>query len=121
MNSQALLHIEVTQVQRKVWHDKNIKDKMFQEGDWALLYDSRFMDLKGKLMTRWLGPYVIEKCHDNGAVQIKTIDEKGIPLLVNGYRLKSYKTPLSKEEFVSGISKAVMVIGRVSASTSLNP
>eukprot|EP00253_Pinus_taeda_P015559 PITA_15559 len=37
---QALLHTEVTQVQRKIWHDKNIKDKQFQEGDWALLYDS---------------------------------------------------------------------------------
>ena len=56
---QALLHTEVTQLQRKIWHDTNIKDKQFQEGDWALLYDSRYKDFKGKLMTRWLGPYVI--------------------------------------------------------------
>jgi len=34
---QALLDIEVIQVQRKVCYDKNIKDKVFQEGDWALL------------------------------------------------------------------------------------
>ena len=94
---QALLHIEVIQVQRKVWHDKNIKDKVFQEGDCALLYDSRFKDFKGKLMTRWLSPYLIEKCHDNGVVQIRTIDQEGIPFLVNGYRLKAYKIPLSKE------------------------
>jgi len=93
---------------------------MFQEGDWALMYDSKFKDFKGNLMTRWLGPYVIEMCHDSGAVQIRTIDEEGIPLLVNGYRLKAYKKPLLKEEFVSSISKAVMVIGGVSASTSSN-
>ena len=52
---QALLHIEVVQLQRKVWHDKNIKENTFQEGYWALLYDSRFKDFKGKLMIRCLG------------------------------------------------------------------
>lgn len=65
---QALLHTEVVQVQRKVWHDKNIKDNVFEEGDCALLYDSKFNDFKGKLMTRRLGPYLIGKCHDNGDV-----------------------------------------------------
>eukprot|EP00253_Pinus_taeda_P010952 PITA_10952 len=29
----ALLHTEVTQEQRKFWHEKKIKDKVFQEGD----------------------------------------------------------------------------------------
>ena len=93
----ALLHIEVTQVQRKIWHNKNIKDKRFQEGDWALLYDSRYKDFKGKIRTRWLGPYVIEKCHDNGVVKIRTNDAEAIPILFNGYRLKIYKNPLSKK------------------------
>ena len=51
---QALLHTEVVQLQRKIWHDKNIKEKQFQEGDWTLLYDSRYKDFKGKLRTRWL-------------------------------------------------------------------
>ena len=48
---QALLHAEIVQLQRKVWHDKNIKKKLFQEGDWVLLYDSRYKDFKGKLRT----------------------------------------------------------------------
>ena len=30
---QALLHTEVVQLQRKIWHDKNIEEKQFQEGD----------------------------------------------------------------------------------------
>ena len=117
---QTLLHTEVTQVKREVWHEKNIKDEVFQEGDWALLYDSRLKYFKGKLMAIRLGPYVIEKCHNNGVVQIRTIDEEGIPCLVNGYKLKAYKKPMSMEEFLSSISKAVMVIRSVSASTSPN-
>lgn len=51
---------------------------------------------KGKMMTRSLGPYLIEKCHDNGAIQIKTTDAEGIPLLFNGYKMKLYKKPMSK-------------------------
>eukprot|EP00253_Pinus_taeda_P018271 PITA_18271 len=93
---QALLHTKVVQLQRKIWHDKNINEKQFQEGDWALLYDSRYKDFKGKLRTRWLGPYTLEKCNDNGSVLIRTIDEEAIPMLVNGHRLKIYKKPLSK-------------------------
>jgi len=93
---QALLHIEVVELQRKIWHDKNIKEKQFQEGDWALLYDSRFKYFKEKLRTRWMGYYTVEKCNDNGSILIKTIDEEAIPMLVNGHRLKIYKNPLSK-------------------------
>ena len=52
-----------------------------------MLYDSSYKDFKGKLRTRWLGPYVIERCHDNGLVQIRTIDVEAIHLLVNGHKL----------------------------------
>lgn len=93
---QALLHREVVQLQRKIWHENNIQEKQFQEGDWALLYYPRYKDLKGKLRTRWMGPYTVEKCNDNGSVLIRTIDEEAIPMLVNGHRLKIYKKTLSK-------------------------
>jgi len=68
-------------------------------------------------MKRWLGPSLVEKCHENGSVQIKTIDEEGIPLLVNGYRLKLYRRPLSKEEFINSFSKELNVIGSFIASS----
>lgn len=71
-------------------------------------------------MTRRLNPYLIEKFHDNGVVKINTIDEEGIPLLVNGYILKAYKIPLSREDFISTISKEVNVLGSVSISSSPN-
>eukprot|EP00253_Pinus_taeda_P011944 PITA_11944 len=70
LRMQALLHSEVTQLQRKVWHDRHLNDKQFQLGDWALLYDSRHKDFKGNLRTRWLGQYAVEKCNDNGFVLI---------------------------------------------------
>jgi len=61
-------------------------------------------------MTIWLGPYLIEKFHDNGVVHIRTIDEEDILLLVNGYKFKVYRKPISKEEFTSTISREVNVI-----------
>jgi len=55
----------------------------------------------------------VEGCHDNGLVQIRTIDEESIPLLVNGHRLKMYKRPLSKQEFIDNINKTVMMVEQV--------
>ena len=47
------------QQQRSNWHDQFIKKKVFRKVEWALLYNSRFKrDFKGKLRTRWLGPYL---------------------------------------------------------------
>jgi len=81
-------------------HEKYIQEKKFQEGDWALLFDSKFKDFKGKFQTHWLGPYEIDKIFNNGVVRIKTINEHQNPLIVNGHRLKICHKPLSKEEFV---------------------
>ena len=49
------------------------------------------------------------------------IDTEAIPLLVNGHRLRVYKKPLSNQEFSNGISKKVMVVEKVSASTLSSP
>ena len=57
-----LLALQCTMIihqQRAKWHDNLIKNKVFQKGDWALLYDSGFQDFPRKLQTRWLGPYEI--------------------------------------------------------------
>lgn len=63
-------------------------------------------------------PYVVERCHDNGLVQIRTIDEEAIPLLVNGHQLKMYKKPLSKQDFIDNINKTVMMVEQVPAPPS---
>jgi hypothetical protein len=81
----------VIQQQRSKWHDRFIKKKIFQNGDWALLYDSCFKDFKGKLQTRWLGPYKVDTIFDNGTVKLMTIDDAETPIFANGHRLRLYQ------------------------------
>ena len=52
MHKATLEHTKLVQKQRKQWHDSHIINKQFQVGDWALLYDSRFKDMPGKLQTQ---------------------------------------------------------------------
>ena len=61
----ALCRTMLIQNQRNTWHDKFIKQKKFNTGDWALLFDSRFKIFKGKLTTRWMGPYEVVTAFDN--------------------------------------------------------
>jgi hypothetical protein len=65
----------MVQEQPTQWHDKFIRKKVFKPSDWALLFYSQFKNSKGKLTTRWLGPYEIETIFNNGSVWIKIIDE----------------------------------------------
>ena len=93
------------QNQRTKWHDKFLKRKTFQEGDWALLFDSIFKHFKGKLTTRWMGPYEIVTVFYNGSVKIRTIDDEQVTFVVNGHRLKVYHKPLSKQEFIRNMTQ----------------
>jgi hypothetical protein len=99
----ALQRTTLIQEQRTKWHDKYIKKNSFHPGDWALLYDSKFKNFKGKLSTIWMEPYEVDIVYENGAVRIKTINENQISLVVNGHRLKVYHKPLSKEDFVKNV------------------
>ena len=93
------------QKHRKQWHDSHIKKKHFKEGDWALLFDSKFKDHKAKFTTHWMGPYEIVQAYDNGSVKLQTIDGKGHSFTVNGHRLKLYNKPISKEDFLHTLSQ----------------
>eukprot|EP00253_Pinus_taeda_P031074 PITA_31074 len=82
---EAVHQTMMIQQQRSRWHDRTIKQKHFQKGNWALLYDSRFENFQGKLRTRWLGPFEVDVVFPNGTVRLLTIDGRRTPLLVNGY------------------------------------
>ena len=93
------------QHQRSKWRDRFIKQKLFCEANWALLYDSSFKrDFKGKLRTRWLGPYQIDKVFANDTVHLITIDENQTPLFANGHRLQLYHKLISKDAFISHVA-----------------
>ena len=51
MRKTTLNRIEIIQQQRKQWHDAHIRNKQFNKGEWALLYDSHFRGNLGKLKT----------------------------------------------------------------------
>eukprot|EP00253_Pinus_taeda_P005628 PITA_05628 len=101
----ALQRTALIQQQRAKWHDALIKKKIFHEGDWALLYDSRFHDFPGKLQTRRLGPYEIHKVHDNGTITLTTIDGSGHSFKENGHRVRLYHKPLTQESFYQQLWK----------------
>ena len=67
----ALQRTMLIQNQLKPWHDKFIKEKQFNTGDWELLFNSWFTNFKGKLSTCWMGPYEVVTTFDNGLVKIK--------------------------------------------------
>jgi hypothetical protein len=81
MRLAAIHHTDLVQQQCAKWHDKSIKKKEFQKGDWELLYGSRFKYFKGKLCTIWLGPYEVDIVFDNGTIRLITIDGSQISLL----------------------------------------
>eukprot|EP00253_Pinus_taeda_P009166 PITA_09166 len=81
----ALQCTTLIQWQRAKWHDALTKKTTFHEGDWALLYDSKFQDFLGKLQPRWLGPYEIKQVHDNDTLMLATIDGSGSSFKANGY------------------------------------
>lgn len=95
----SLQHTTPIQQQREKWHDALIKKKIFHQGDWALPYDSRFHDFLGKLQTRWLGPYEMQKFHDNGTITLATVDGFGYSFKTNGHRVRLYHKPLTRESF----------------------
>ena len=90
-SSDAIHQTTMIQQQRKKWHDKIIKHKQFQKGNWALLYDSWFENFQGKLCTRWLVPYKINIVFPNGTIRLLTIDDSRTPLLVNGHQIRLYQ------------------------------
>jgi hypothetical protein len=73
----------------KRWYDKRLKAKEFKEGDKVLLYNSRFWLFgKGKMQSKWDGPYVVHSVSPSGAMTI--MDVKGDKYVVNGQRLKVF-------------------------------
>jgi hypothetical protein len=69
-----------------------LNKKEFKKGDKVLLYNSRFKTFgKGKLQSKWDGPYSVHSVLSNRVVTI--LDVKGDQFMVNGQRLKVYYEP----------------------------
>jgi len=87
----AALVNEAHKKQVKAQFDKNVKPRVFSEGDLVLLYDQASDKLGiGKFESLWMGPYIVKRVLAKGAYEL--IDYDGIPLAQprNGLYLKRY-------------------------------
>jgi hypothetical protein len=64
-------HQEVQKARDKYWHDKDIKKKIFKEGDLVLLNDNKYLQHPGKFRMHCLGPYEVKYVTDGGFLQLK--------------------------------------------------
>jgi hypothetical protein len=70
----ADFHQSVEKERQKSWHDRNIKTKVFMQGDKVLLYNIRYQKHLGKLRMEWLGPFIIAEIRPSGAVRLAQLD-----------------------------------------------
>nr|GFA70180.1 reverse transcriptase domain-containing protein [Tanacetum cinerariifolium] len=78
-------HIPLELEHKAYWALKHIKNRIFNVGDQVLLFNSR---LKGKLKSRWSGPFTISEIYPYGTA--KLIHPDGCNFKVNCHRLKHY-------------------------------
>ena len=85
----AYENVEIYKEKTKVFHDRNIGRRTFHINEKVWLYNSRLKLFRGKLRSRWDGPYVVVESFDNGSLLI--FDPKSRKQFkVNGHRLKPY-------------------------------
>jgi len=62
-----------------VQYDKNVKPRIFSEGDLALPYDYKAdKHGAGKFEPLWMGPYIVKRVLEKGAYEL--VDYDGIQL-----------------------------------------
>nr|GEX41949.1 hypothetical protein [Tanacetum cinerariifolium] len=77
-----------TPYRTKKLHDEKIKNRIFNVGDQALLFNSRLKILLGKLKSRWSGPFIISEIYPYKTA--KLVHPDGCIFKVNCHRLKHY-------------------------------
>ncbi|CAM8934386.1 unnamed protein product [Rhodiola kirilowii] len=73
----------------KLYHDKFILRRSFEEGQQVLVFSSRLKLMPGKLKSRWTCPFTITKVFNHAAVELESSDD-GRKFTVNGQRVKHY-------------------------------
>nr|GEX67897.1 reverse transcriptase domain-containing protein [Tanacetum cinerariifolium] len=88
LRDQAYKNSLIYKEKTKKIHDSKIKNRIFNVGDWVLLFNSRFKIFSRKLKTRWSGPFTITKVFPYGTVALSQPD--GPNFKVNGHHVKHY-------------------------------
>jgi hypothetical protein len=67
-------HQSVEKARKKFWHYRNIKTKVFVQGDKVLLYDSQYQKNPSKFHMHCLGPFIVVEIQTSGAVRLAQLD-----------------------------------------------
>ena len=86
--NEAYENARIYKERTKAWHDKHITIKEFTTGQQVLLFNSCLKLFRGKLKSRWSGPFTVTKVFSHGGAQV-THHEKGT-FTVTTQRLKPY-------------------------------
>ncbi|XP_021745349.1 uncharacterized protein LOC110711277 [Chenopodium quinoa] len=79
----------VYKARSKETHDKLIEKQDFCVGDKVLLYNSKMKLFLGKLMSRYISPYLVKNVFPSGVVEVSMMDSSSA-FKVNVHRLKKY-------------------------------
>eukprot|EP00253_Pinus_taeda_P007991 PITA_07991 len=84
--------LELIQLKRvKAQFDKNVKPRVFLEGDLVLLYDQESDKLgAGKFQSLWMAPYIVKRVLAKGAYELVDYDKIPLSQPQNGLYLKRY-------------------------------
>ncbi|CAM8895384.1 unnamed protein product [Rhodiola kirilowii] len=67
-----------------------------KRGEKVLLFNSRLKLFPGKLRSRWSGPFIVHKPHEDGHVEL--LNNDGTTFTTNGQRLKHYREGVRDEQ-----------------------
>ncbi|GKF19732.1 reverse transcriptase domain-containing protein, partial [Tanacetum coccineum] len=81
-------HLPIELEKTKRIHDAKIKNRVFNNGDRVLLFNSRLKIFSGKLKSRWSGPFTIVQVFPYGTVELS--QNSGPNFKVNGHRIEHY-------------------------------
>ncbi|CAM8913962.1 unnamed protein product [Rhodiola kirilowii] len=73
----------------KLYHDKFILWRSFEEGQQVLLFSSRLKFMPGKLKSRWTGPYTVTNVFNHGMLELESMED-GRRFNANGQQVKHY-------------------------------
>ena len=89
-------------------HDRSILRLEFKPNQKVLIYDSRLHLFSGKLRSKWIGPFVVEKAFPYGAVDIRD-PKNGHIFRVNGHRLKPFLESFEEQSEVIQLDRKSVV------------
>ena len=73
----------------KAFHNQMTSHKEFNVGQKVLLFHTCLRLFLGKLLSRWIGPFIVTKVYPHGAVEIQSMKTNKISK-VNMYWIKAY-------------------------------